>query len=258
MAVSDPTNTYKWLLPDVGGDIGAWGGLLNTIFSNELGDIELENHIGTGSMIAPENGAVPPPGIDQVVHLLSVELEDSKDDLLLIADRVTTLEGAPPVLLTGRTGQAAGQSIAGDNNVPLRFDTVAFDQGGLFTPDPSVITIPTDGLGLWQFRASIKVQLYGAGSGSDDGRFLELSIVKPGSAQGIMGFSRLALLENGVHSGDSGDISLEVSAIDVAADMDTYEVWLKQGIESQRSKGVRLSPGEGLFFEGIRITREIP
>jgi hypothetical protein len=258
MAVSDPTNTYKWLLPDVGGDIGSWGGLLNTIFSNELGDIELEDHIGTGSMIAPETPAVPPPGIDQVVHLLAVELDASEADLLLIADRVTTLEGAPPVLLTARTSQAAGQSVSGTNNVPLRWDTPIFDQGGLLTPNDSQITIPTDGLGLWQFRASIKVQLYGAGSGSDDGRFLELSIVKPGSAQGVMGFSRLALLENGVHSSTSGDISLEVSAIDVAADMDTYEVWLRQGIESQRSKGVRLSPGTGLFFEGIRITREIP
>jgi hypothetical protein len=255
MAVSNPTNTYKWLLPIVGGDIGAWGGILNTIFSNELGDIELEDHIGTGSMIDPESPAVPPPGIDQVVHLLQVELDESEAELLLIADRVTTIEGAPPVLLTARTSQAGGQSIPGANTVPLVWDTIAFDQGGLFTPNASRITIPSDGLGLWQFRASVKMQLYAVGRGDDDGRLLELSIVKSGVT---IGFSRLALLENGVHSSESGDFSMEVSVIDIAADMDTYEVRIKQAIESKRSLGVRLTPDAGTFFEAIRITREVP
>ena len=257
MAIQDPTNTYKWLLPDVGGDIGSWGGILNTIFSNELDAFELTEHIGDGTISAPGSDAhVPPPGIDQVVFLLQQELDVSEADLLLIADRVTVLEGAPPVLLTARATQAAGQSISGASNVGLKWDTVAFDQGGLFTPDANAITIPTDGLGLWQFRASVKMQLYAAGSGSDDGRLLELSIQKNGIT---IGFSRLALLENGVHSSNSGDFSMEVSVIDVAADADVYTVTMKQAIESQRSKGIRLAAADGgTFFEGIRITREIP
>lgn len=37
MAVSDPTSNYGWLLPDVNGDIGAWGGILNAIFGEDTG-----------------------------------------------------------------------------------------------------------------------------------------------------------------------------------------------------------------------------
>jgi len=256
VAVQDPTNTYKWELPDVGGDIGAWGGLLNTIFSNELDAVELAAHIGTGTIIAPQNGISPPPGIDQIVNLLQIELDGSEADEVAYAARVTTLEGAPPTLLTSRVNQSAGQSIPGAQTTPITWDTIVHDQGGLTTPDISKITVPADGQGLWQLRASVKLPVYGFGSGSDDGVYIELSLVKNGLD--LIGFSRQPLFENGVHSTNSLDITREVSATDVAAVGDTYEVRIKQGIESERSKGARLAADDGTFFEGIRVTREVP
>lgn len=40
MAVQDPTTNFDWALPDVGGDTGAWGGLLRTIIGDDVVGID--------------------------------------------------------------------------------------------------------------------------------------------------------------------------------------------------------------------------
>lgn len=40
MAVQDPTTNYTWLLPDVAGDVGAWGAMLRTIIGDDVTGID--------------------------------------------------------------------------------------------------------------------------------------------------------------------------------------------------------------------------
>jgi len=40
MAVQDPTTNYTWLLPDVSGDVGAWGAMLRTIIGDNVTGID--------------------------------------------------------------------------------------------------------------------------------------------------------------------------------------------------------------------------
>lgn len=40
MATQDPTVNYNWNLPAVGGDTGAWGGMLNTIIGDDATGID--------------------------------------------------------------------------------------------------------------------------------------------------------------------------------------------------------------------------
>ena len=245
MTVVNPTTTYKWQLPIVGANIGSYGGLLNTIFSNELTDEELLTH-----GVTPIS---PPPGIDQIIHLLQVELDASEADVTGIGTRVGTLENAPPALLAARMKQTVGQSIPKDSNTSLVWDSIVFDQGGLMTANASKITIPLGGQGLWQFRASVKMNHLAGGSGDDDGRFIELSIVK-NNGELLIGFARVPITENGA-SAASLDISVEASATDVATDGDVYEAMIKHGTAGGSQA---LTADEGTFFEGVRITREVP
>jgi hypothetical protein len=40
MATQDPTTNYSWALPDVGGDTGAWGTMLNAIIGDDATGID--------------------------------------------------------------------------------------------------------------------------------------------------------------------------------------------------------------------------
>lgn len=106
MAVNDPTTHFGWLLPDTGGDIGAWGGLLNAIFGEDTG---------------------PPLGIDGVLK----NIEDMF--LSLNADNLTQGE-VPNARLSGSytgitnitasgTVTAAGSSLS--NQLIVATNTVA-------------------------------------------------------------------------------------------------------------------------------------
>lgn len=94
MAVSDPSTNYGWEIPDVGGDVGSWGGILRTLFSDD----------GAG---------VDPLGVDGVIKAVS----DVADAALPKAGG--TLTG--PVLHKGAryTAVNLGSSLSGTVNIDL-------------------------------------------------------------------------------------------------------------------------------------------
>ncbi len=253
MAVTDPSANYKWDVPLVGGDIGSWGGLLNLIFANELDLLELEKHIGTGTMLAPENPASPPPGIDQVVFQLQEELTAAEDQLAEIETRLIPLEEGPPTLYAARLSISSAVNIPKSIDTKIAWNTADFDQGGLTDADIQGFTIPSDGEGLWQFRASVKMPHHGDSSRGDDGRFITIKIVKDGSV--VVGTSRLPYTNDGAHSSDSGDKSLECSVTTVVTETGVYSAWVQHG---DSGKASFLRADEGTFFEAIRITKEVP
>jgi hypothetical protein len=58
MATQDPTANYGWDLPDVGGDSGAWGAILNSLIGDDADSIDF--HLNAVSVIA--NAAMPKAG----------------------------------------------------------------------------------------------------------------------------------------------------------------------------------------------------
>ena len=235
MAVSDPTANYGWLLPDVGGDIGAWGGILNSVFGED----------GAG-------GAVK--GIDQVIAELQLEVDALTVILDDLEDRVTTLEANPATALGARSELSSGQSVAKNSATKMAWGTAIFDEGSLTTPDITRMTVPTDGTGLWQIRGSIKAPRT-VGSG-DDGRSFLIQVRKNGTE--ILAEARIPYLNDSVDSSNSGDISLDVACLDVStADGDYYEILLTQSFAAGGTGSVTVEAGNGSFMEAMRITKEI-
>lgn len=60
----DPTTNFEWNLPDVAGDSGAWGTLLNTIF-NDIDD-ELNTAKTTANAALPKAGGVMTGHLDML------------------------------------------------------------------------------------------------------------------------------------------------------------------------------------------------
>ncbi len=235
MAVSDPTANYGWLLPDVGGDIGAWGGILNSVFGED----------GAG-------GAVK--GIDQVIAELQLEVDALTVILDDLEDRVTTLEANPATALGARSELSSGQSVAKNSATKMSWGTSVFDEGDLSVPDITRMTVPTDGTGLWQIRGSIKAPRT-VGSG-DDGRSFLIQVRKNGTE--ILAEARIPYLNDSVDSSNSGDISLDVACLDVStADGDYYEILLTQSFAAGGTGSVTVEAGNGSFMEAMRITKEI-
>lgn len=231
MAVSDPTSNYGWLLPDVGGDIGAWGGILNAVIG------------------ADADEAVK--GIDEVIHDLQLALDAAEADIVDIAARVTTLEAGIPAALATRLSLSGAFTIPSDVDTKILWGTVDFDKGSISVADGTVATVPVDGTGLWQLRAQVEIPYHGGGAGNDNGRWVYLRIVKNGSE--VIGNTRHPYTDNGSDSTDTGNVTLNVAVLDQPAAGDTYEVWCSQG---GVGKSVQIADTVGTYFEAIRITRE--
>lgn len=60
MAVNDPTTNFGWELPDVGGDVGAWGGMLRSIFGEDAGVLGIDAVLQAVSDVA--DAALPTTG----------------------------------------------------------------------------------------------------------------------------------------------------------------------------------------------------
>lgn len=234
MAVSDPSANFDWDLPEIFGDVGAWGQILNSIWGED----------GDG-------GATK--GIDQVIHEIQVRVDDAEIALGEIGDRVTVLEAADATPLIAKVSRASGQSVAKGSNVKIIWDVVDFDSGGITTPTVCCLTVPADGAGLWQFRAVIQGP-HSTGS-IDDSRFWRLQIVR-GSE--VIAESRVPYMNDGVHTRDSGDISVEAAAIVVADEGEVFEVFVQQGYSDKGRGSALVEASVGTYFEGSRITKEVP
>lgn len=234
MAVSDPSANFGWDVPEISGDVGAWGGILNSIWGED----------GDG-------GATK--GIDQVVHEIQVRVDAAEVAIGDIGDRVTVLEAGDSTPLIAQISRATGQSIGKGSNAKIIYNVVDFDSGGLTTPQQCCLTVPADGAGLWQFRAVIQAPA-SVGSG-DDGRFWRVQIVR-GSE--VIAESRVPYMNDGVHTSNSGDISVEAAAIVVAGDLEVYEVFVQQGYSAGGAGSALVEASVGTYFEGLRLTKEVP
>lgn len=92
MAVNDPTTNFNLPLPDVGGDVGAWGGILRSIFGEDGaggGTPGIDEILGDVKTTA--DAALPTAGGTLTGNL---EVAPSSGDSLLTLNRPATTENA--------------------------------------------------------------------------------------------------------------------------------------------------------------------
>jgi hypothetical protein len=239
--VHDPTLHYDWAIPDVGGDIGSWDGILNTMF-------------GEDTAVDP----VPVLGMDAVIGLIEADIDTLKTDLDSLLGRITTLEANAVTSMGARLDMSGTQAIPQDVSTKLTFGNVVFDEGGV-TTDTTRITVPDSGAGAWQIRASVTGDRYAPNSsGDDDGRFWELIIWKNGITGTELARKRVPYINDGVHSSDSSTITVGISILDSeAVEGDYYEAFVEQGAETGGDPGSStVAVGTGTFIEGVRVFHE--
>lgn len=236
--VHDPTLHYAWAIPDVGGDIGSWDGILNTMF-------------GEDTAVDP----VPVLGMDEVIGLIEADIDTLKSDLDSLLSRITTLEANQPAPMGARLDMSGTQAITIDTSTKLTFGNVVFDEGGV-TTDTTRITVPDSGAGAWQIRASVTGDRYA--DAGDDGRYWELIIWKNGITGTELARKRIPYVNDGLHDTDSGTISVGISVLDAGAvEGDYYEAFVQQGDDADASSGSStVAVGTGTFIEGVRVFHE--
>lgn len=240
MSVNNPTQWYKWVLPVTGGSIGAWGTILNTMFSEDTGDTT----------------TVPSLGIDETVWNLQAELDTLTTAIDTLQDRIAAEEASPATSFGARTERSSSQSIPKSVASPgtkVAFNSMVFDEGDLTLGDVTRLTVPVGAAGYWQIRASIKVpRTTGPGSaGGDDGRFWVLRIVKNGTE--ILADRREPYLNDGVDESNSGDFTLGLSVANLAAEADYYEAFVDQGFFDGGTDAATLAAGNGTYLEAVRV-----
>jgi len=228
MAVQDPTTNYKWALPDIGGNIGSWGTLLNLIFGN----------IGTTS------DEEDPMGIDGVIGELQEQVNTLETEVDALDDRVTTVEdagGSTALYFKARRG--TGQAIPQGTATKVVWDVEEFDEGDIHASGTA--TVPADGGGLWMLHASITGDFHG---GADDSNSWYVEIRVNGLA---VASGRTPSTTKGVSSA-SGDVTVQAQTLVDLEDGDEIEVWVIQ-IDPGGSGSESVTSGVGSFFEGVRI-----
>ncbi len=241
MAVSNPSNTYKWVLPLVGASIGAWGGILNLIFGNDLTAPELVTHA-----TAP---IVPPPGIDQIVSIIQADLDIAEAAIVVLETDITTLEDSGASAFYARTSMSGVQSIGKANATIVSWGSTDFDQGGLLTPDATRMTVPANADGVYLVRASVQLPKT-VGSG-DDGRQIIISIRKGGV---VVAQASVPYLNDGVDQTNSGDVTVAVAFLDgQAVATNYYDVTVFQTFFDGGTGSADLKADTGSFFEAVRF-----
>jgi hypothetical protein len=290
MAAQDPTTNFGWDQPDVGSDTGAWGGILNAVIGRWLDDGVGGNAVPGADTVStldttlsgdfsavpvePEPGSElalylngndnlkdaaadtgssgPPPGIDQTVHLLQMSLDVAEWIIADIDNRITTLEAANPALLAGRLSQSSAQSIPrSSGGTPLVWGTADLNVGTV-ADDPSKLVVPVDGAGLWQVYASISMDYH---TRQDNARFVRVILVKGTT---IIADCRTPAATNGAHSTDSGQITVEASAITTvtqAEEGEVFQVWVEHGDDGSSEL---VTDNVGSFFWATRVSKELP
>ena len=148
MAVTNPSATYLWNLPSIGGNIGSWGTLLNLIFGN----------VGIVSDVDD------PMGIDGVIGTLQTDLNTEEARIDAIEDRLTTVESIGITPLFFKVLIASDQSIPHSAATKVAWDTESFDQGDVHAS--GTVTIAADQDGLWRLHVNITGASFAGGDDS--------------------------------------------------------------------------------------------
>lgn len=225
MAVSNPTANYGWVLPVVGGSIGSWGGLLNVVIGED-----------------GASGGVK--GIDQVIADLQAEVDALETDVAALDTRVDAIEAAGAGAHYAQVTNGSDQSISQGSFQQVLWGTVSFDQGGL--TGLNRLTIPAGGAGLYEVRAVLAVQSRAV---SDDSFQWQVEIRKNGLE--VVAAAFVPHLDDGFNA-DSGDVTLVASVLDVAADDDFFEVWVRCDEPGSSGAGA-VRTGDGTYFEAVRL-----
>lgn len=132
MAVNDPTPRYGLLLPDVGGDVGAWGGMLRAIFGADDTEPVLGLDAIIGAIEDTANAALPADGGTATGNL---EIAPASGESLLTINRGSeTVNADVRYENTGSVRAEAGITNSADADYRVRM----FDDGGVGT---NVLTI---------------------------------------------------------------------------------------------------------------------
>ena len=84
----DPTTNFGWDVPDVGGDNGAWGGVLNTVFDNIDTELNTTNTNVT-TVTTTANAALPVAGGTMTGELDILTAKNTRVDLGNISTTAT-------------------------------------------------------------------------------------------------------------------------------------------------------------------------
>lgn len=234
MPVADPSTNYGWDLPTIGGDIGAWGGILNKIIGEDG---------ATGGV----------KGIDQVIADLQLEVDNLEVEVTDLETRIEVLEASPLSAFFARTILSSNASIPKAAWTKLSWGSASFDQGSVASVDVTRMTVPSGGAGLWLVRVSVESD-WTVGSG-DDCRRWEVEIRKNGTT--VVAHYESPYQNDGVHTSNSGDITHLCAAIDQAAESDYYEVFVYQTFFAGGSSTGTVKNADGTYFEAVRVAPEI-
>ena len=195
------TINYSWQLPAVGGDIGAWGGILNSVF---------------GESVA---GGTPVLGIDGVIKLLDDSVSGAGGALERITDldaSVLALESAATPAFYAKASLTFSKTVAHNAWSILAWGNL------LFVEEPTPLSVysggsafkaPAGSAGAWQIRTQITGPYWSIGGDGDNARQWELQIVQQGGVSpGTIAHAGIPYLNDGVDT-DSGDVSVTCSAL---------------------------------------------
>lgn len=177
---------YLWQMPAVGGDIGSWGGILNTVFGED-----------------GVTGATK--GIDQVIWEIQQALDLIETAISLLDAAVTVLETEVAPSFYARSVLGSVANVPHNTNYALAFDTEDFDEGGVISGNAMVV--PTGGAGAWQIRAVIAASAWSGQS--DDARSWQVQILRNNA---VIAEARSIYANDGYDS-NSGDVSVMATVI---------------------------------------------
>ncbi len=231
------TVNYGWDLPSVGGDIGAWGGILNSVFG--------------------EDSAVAPLilGIDGVIAAIQADLDLSEARLDDLLTQITVLESDTVPSFYAKVVPSIGQTVQNNIFTKLVWATELFDEGDVHTGSEDKLVIPVGGEGAWMVRVHITADPY---NDSDNSRSWELQIRR--GVSGAIADARTPHQNDGFSS-DSGDISLtaevlvEVTAAQIAAGDNFFEAWVRhfQPSSENPTSASFSSTASKMYFEAARV-----
>jgi len=230
------TINYGWQLPAVGGDIGAWGGILNSVF-------------GEDSDVSPLI-----LGIDGVIAAIQSDLDVAEALLVTLQNEVTTLESVSVPVFYAKIVPSIGQTIQNNLWTRVVWATEIFDVGGVYPGSGNQFVIPAEGEGAWQIRAHITADPY---NDSDNFRSWELELRRTGLA---IANARTPHQNDGGHS-NSGDISLtaaalvSVTAAEITAGDNVFEVWVRhwQPSGENPTSASFSATSSKMYFEAARV-----